>query len=450
MVPNEIIINNIKDNEELTYSTFLLKGTITHNNCDLINNKFMVVLNGNNIKNVINTDKQFKVLLELKQGLNLIIMNFCCLLKELKVFFNPKTSLQKLVPLYIIIKNYNGLFQAPKHVKNDAKSACKRIETVTKLLQCFIAEKLNEEFFERKTFQIEPCKTFYSNLNLDEAIKMSQKDLWESLGREIMVSKLGDTNNKYLGVLSCTKYLGNKELIKYDEMINKTEGFVAMGGGGFALLGSACLYTWPEEISEVFEKFADESLVDCDNFLNDSCYRNTLGACFSTTLGSVLHELCHTFDLGHTQGGVMGRGFDDIHEFFLDLSSKNNLNHLINKNGFIREKSIPKNSEKVYKSNKSYFTQSCLAIIFYHKFFNDHRVLNQAKPSFNIENKVVHSTNGIRVIEIREKDSELVLNSWVFLGRVLKFSFQIHDNIGNTIIVAVDNLGNILKQYNES
>lgn len=46
-------------------------------------------------------------------------------------------------------------------------------------------------------------------------------------------------------------------------------------------------------------------------------FRGTKGACFATTLGSVCHELCHTFDLGHTEFGVMGRGFDNIDKEFV-------------------------------------------------------------------------------------------------------------------------------------
>ena len=34
------------------------------------------------------------------------------------------------------------------------------------------------------------------------------------------------------------------------------------------------------------------------------------------TLGSVLHELGHCFDLGHTEEGIMARGFDDLDLFF--------------------------------------------------------------------------------------------------------------------------------------
>lgn len=52
------------------------------------------------------------------------------------------------------------------------------------------------------------------------------------------------------------------------------------------------------------------------SFITQNYCRGTIGASFSTTLGSVLHELYHTFDLGHTEEGVMGRGFDNIGKFF--------------------------------------------------------------------------------------------------------------------------------------
>lgn len=51
--------------------------------------------------------------------------------------------------------------------------------------------------------------------------------------------------------------------------------------------------------------------------MDDSNYRGTHGGCLATTLGSVLHELGHTFDLGHTREGIMGRGFDNVDRVFL-------------------------------------------------------------------------------------------------------------------------------------
>lgn len=51
--------------------------------------------------------------------------------------------------------------------------------------------------------------------------------------------------------------------------------------------------------------------------MDDSNYRGTHGGCLATTLGSVLHELGHTFDLGHTREGIMGRGFDYVDKVFV-------------------------------------------------------------------------------------------------------------------------------------
>ena len=50
--------------------------------------------------------------------------------------------------------------------------------------------------------------------------------------------------------------------------------------------------------------------------MDDSAYRKTIGGSYATTLGAVIHELGHTFDLGHASNGFMARGFDDVDRFF--------------------------------------------------------------------------------------------------------------------------------------
>jgi hypothetical protein len=45
-------------------------------------------------------------------------------------------------------------------------------------------------------------------------------------------------------------------------------------------------------------------------------FRGTVGGCFATTLGGLIHELGHMLDLGHTENGMMSRGCDDIDKFF--------------------------------------------------------------------------------------------------------------------------------------
>lgn len=47
-----------------------------------------------------------------------------------------------------------------------------------------------------------------------------------------------------------------------------------------------------------------------------------MGGCFATTLGAIVHELGHILDLGHTESGIMARGFDDMDKFFTSIIEK--------------------------------------------------------------------------------------------------------------------------------
>lgn len=86
----------------------------------------------------------------------------------------------------------------------------------------------------------------------------------------------GGKKEKYLAFLSCTKYCGEKysdKMQTYEELVELTEGYIALGGGDLALFGTACLYTWPEKFKEITDRFTNNSLVDRSQFLDDSCYR---------------------------------------------------------------------------------------------------------------------------------------------------------------------------------
>lgn len=95
-------------------------------------------------------------------------------------------------------------------------------------------------------------------------------------GREIINSSIGSENKKYLAFLSCTKYCGDKYTdnhTKYEDFLEITQAYVALGGGGLALFGTACLYTWPEKFEDIIFRFLDDREVDRSKFLDDSCYR---------------------------------------------------------------------------------------------------------------------------------------------------------------------------------
>lgn len=216
----------------------------------------------------------FKFLVELKLGLNILEINCCCATLPLNIEYQERETDFTILPVYIICEGHNGNFQAPSTENNTIESACKRILIGAKLLQCLIAEKLFEQNLGRKTFKLENgCSVFNSNLPVIEARKMNQKDLWIYFARELLNSHLAKDNRKVLAFLSCTKYEATVKEETYENILKQTQAHAALGGGGLALFGTACLYTWPEEVNEIIPRFLNEEEVDKRYFMDDSCYR---------------------------------------------------------------------------------------------------------------------------------------------------------------------------------
>jgi len=61
--------------------------------------------------------------------------------------------------------------------------------------------------------------------------------------------------------------------LNYDEMIALTKAHVFLGRGGLALVSSGSLFSWPEELCEVLQRFEDETKVDWIRFMDHSNYR---------------------------------------------------------------------------------------------------------------------------------------------------------------------------------
>lgn len=270
---------------------------------------------------------EFKCLVSLLLETNVLILEYSGIQFKLIVEYRPRRTVLRVTPVYIICQGHDGLFQAPMGVDNTVQSACERIALGARLIQSLTAEKLYESKMERKTFQLEydlnrsgpECIVFRSQLPVAKARKMDPRELWGHFGRELMVSPLGNKDRKFLAFLSCTRYKPpkNKEPPRtHEDMLAAVEAYVALGGGGLAVFGSACLHTWPRHVNEIIPRFLDITGVDTRYFMDDSCYRRTYGGCFATTLGSACHELGHTFDLGHTPDGIMGRGFDNVNLVF--------------------------------------------------------------------------------------------------------------------------------------
>lgn len=314
-----ILINNLTDGEVIAHSIIIIRGKAP-SLCSYIN-----------IRDCKNRPTEwpviageFRIIYDLKKGINKIELDAGGIKRRLTLIHEPRVTRQRVTPVYVICAGHDGYFQGPKIEEKSPESAATRIGIGARLLQCLTAEKLRESGHGRKTFQLErdidgpECLVMHSVLHVDKARSMSQRELWEFIGRELMTGPLASRDRKYMAFLSCTRYEGSSLYQKtHESMLSRTQGHAALGGGGLALFGSACLHTWPTCLEQVIERFLDKTIVNTDHLMDDSNYRGTHGGCLATTLGSVLHELGHTFDLGHTREGIMGRGFDYVDRVFI-------------------------------------------------------------------------------------------------------------------------------------
>lgn len=232
----------------------------------------------------ISNSFQFKIILRLEQGVNTFSLKYCSIEKELSLVFRPRSTTFCVLPIYVICKGHDGRFQAPDYEDNSIDSACERIDVGIRLVQSLFAEKLKEGGYGRYTFQLQSdinpkvpdVNVFYSNLSVEDAHSKTTRDLWSSLAKEIMTSPLGKENHKFVAFLSSTIYKGQpgtESLLSHREIVKCTDGYVALGGGGLALLGTGCLHTWAATIDEVEARLTNNAKVDRTMFMDDSNYR---------------------------------------------------------------------------------------------------------------------------------------------------------------------------------
>lgn len=316
--PEEICVTNLVDGESLCYSLALIRGRAP------IACNFITVRNQENQSSEWPiVSGEFRAIVELTRGPNKLEFETAGQRKGLVLIHEPRTTRLRVTPVYVICSGHDGYFQGPRGEDRSPESAATRIGLGARLLQTLTAEKLREAGYGRKTFQLErdldgaECLVMHSMLDVDRARAMNQRELWELIARELMTGPLASKDRKYLAFLSCTRYRGAPNPRTHEDTLARTQGHAALGGGGLALFGSACLHTWPTCMAQILSRFLDATIIDTEQLMDDSNYRGTHGGCFATTLGAVLHELGHTFDLGHTREGIMGRGFDYVDRVFV-------------------------------------------------------------------------------------------------------------------------------------
>uniref|UniRef100_A0A1A9W8L7 Uncharacterized protein n=1 Tax=Glossina brevipalpis TaxID=37001 RepID=A0A1A9W8L7_9MUSC len=317
---HQIKILNLEDNELINHQFLLIKGYVESFKC--IKNS-AVSLQELNIANdkilttgISQTNGQFKFLVDL--GLNdsafFFKFTYCLTSVTRSIQYQSLRGEFKISPFLVLAQDEST---------NEQTELNQSIVDLNLLLvQSVYADKVREAVQVRCTFELlEKCKIFRSQLSKQEIWNCTENDLWQSIAREFINSEWGkDKRSKFIAFINCTKYEGfeveKSGNFSYANIRKHIKGYAALGGGGLALFGTIYFYCWPHYFHEVLNCFQNQQPVDLCKQPDDSNYRKTWAGVYASTLGALSHELGHIFDLGHTQNGVMGTGFDFINRVF--------------------------------------------------------------------------------------------------------------------------------------
>uniref|UniRef100_A0A224YLT2 Metalloprotease n=1 Tax=Rhipicephalus zambeziensis TaxID=60191 RepID=A0A224YLT2_9ACAR len=452
------------------------------------------------------TNGAFKVIVQLARGRNDLVLKHDGDCQTFTLFFEPvlhhQCNFVRLVYVTCPDAPQDGNFQGPEEEDCSIESARSRIGLGMQILQMVMAETLAASGIGHKSFCLECTEgggpvvhVFKSELRYGEARAMMSEDIWNHVATELMNSKLRDGDRcKFVAFLSWTRYQGDGvRPTTHSEVMKRVSGHVMVGAGGLALCGTGCLYTWAQNVDELSWRLYDTRCVDHLRFMDDSNYRGTLSACYSSTLGGVLHELGHTFGLGHTTDGIMGHGFHDISCIYTVSTDDSEMvaNYVsapaaqpsgsvdvFNKDpplpGKIRLTTLePKKKSRDLaahiRSPKSSpsgakWTRSCAIILSYHPWLNISRTSNVAGSiQFHNEQRLT-SPHGIRLVEFRRAEDAMVIDYWEFpegVEEVCIEASKLHflqsptsvpsleqeqefSDIDSLYIFAIDTAGNIL------
>lgn len=463
---HEITVHNVNESEKLICPLYLLKGSI-RNPCRYTD---IFISSSSAIQYSCsfcpNTGK-FKVLVgDLVEGRNRLTLSYCSAVTKLTLTYESPLDVNYTVKvLYIVCRDHDGCFQSPS-TENNVDDACARLTVGIKLIQSLYGDKLLEQGFGRKTFQLSSgCVPFYSQLPVDEAKRMDENSLWNYFAREVIATDNATfEHRKFIAFIGCTEYRGIYDgNYTHENFKSKTLANAALGGGDFALFGTGCLYTWPNSIPDIMKCFESTEPIDLRNYLDDSNSRKTFGGCFATTLGSVCHEVGHIFDLGHSRDGIMGSGFDFVNRVFTVSNQTEDLPSRITSTSPLKEKKL--NDPRLTKlkgTNKflnlfhdqkgkdlTYFERNSAITLAYHKWFNRYTDTSTGDITCakNVDKRTIKSKKfPIRLVEFRDKDNALMIANYSFLDECIS-QFTIPDNIveRSCDVFVVDDIGNIFK-----
>lgn len=414
--------------------------------------------------------KSFKYLLRLKLNcVNVVHLNYCNTSTVIHLAHESGEELHDVQPLYVVHRNSDGKFQTTSDDDmNGVDDALLKIDLALELVQCVVSSKLPGG----SSFVLRKAETFYSDVDVGEARRMNQWELYDSIAKEL-IERNGieiKQRRKFAAFLSCTKFDGLRDGDEYSyaNIKARTSANPALGGDFLCLLGSGCFYAWPSHVDDVVAAFSNKKKVDLKQVLDDSNYRRTYGGTFATTLGTLIHELGHTFQLGHTETGLMGNDIDQVQRFFLtenftEVLPKRNVRscQLVEQS----ERKLPTDRritkikkpgssflDKYYEqkdNDMTFFEPNCVDTLRFHRWFTQCRRFDDDLSFCESERTLKSKRAHIKLVEIRELDrnNSMLIKFWS-LAEANESEFQIpHDvNLTDVTLFAISSNGDTLKR----
>lgn len=293
-----IKVTNFDQDEVVRYSTPLIEGTLTDTEADSVTITNASSGRSTRAMNGLAHQGRFKTLVDLVPGLNDLTISAGKETFRLQLTFKPQTNPYIIRAVYYTDKDGDTGYDSP--VENDTQDIKGKLSTAMLLMQSFSAQRMKDMGFGRKTFNVELQDDGTVKVHIVKGDQEPGSGLNGRAMREAVREQAGGEG------IHCLVILG------------RGCGYSAVGGGGIALMGGTCIYTWPDNIRDAQAAFMDGTLIDGKQFHVDAIGRDAFWANTSTTIGASLHEIDHTFGLPHSMDPhcIMTRGIDRFNRFF--------------------------------------------------------------------------------------------------------------------------------------
>ena len=310
---------NYRDGDEIRFPSPLLQGEITDATVTRID-ATVESMHGESAEGEarpftgLASGGRFKVLVELRPGVNRVRLRAGTSTGEWKLTYRPATNSHYVRVIWMTDRAGDSRYSSPQ--QDDPQEIDGRLDAAMKLLQTAMAERLFDLGFDRRTFRLEYDERGRVKVHRWKRDVLAADDYelfvepWHQAVDEALDKELVDAKAKNVVIAAYTRF---------DPRVRRVLGHASLGKGRLALFGSGSVFAWPQRVEEVQAAFLNGRSIDPEQWFSDSADRHTWWSAASTSLGTMLHEIGHLFDLPHSRQSLdfMTRGGDHLNRVFV-------------------------------------------------------------------------------------------------------------------------------------